>query len=190
MNFNFNAKAGLKKFLQKDQSTASTVHALSLSELLQIYVKAVQEKEKDDIFFRDALACSAALESGETEAIEVWKSIREKTIDHLTSFWNTFGIHYDVVQGESEFAVQSKHTDGALNLLKTANNLEIGDDQRTLVVLPADDRFSKPMKVPLVKSDGSSLYLLRDIACCLARSEKFKYEIFDKFSQHTSRSIY
>jgi len=165
----------LNQFSNKDRSVLSVAQKLSLPELLEIYVQSVQKKESNEEFFKQALKCSASLEKGNPEAVKVWENVRAKTIDHLTSFWNMFDIKYDVIQGESEFTVNSCQTEQAIKHLANLEVTEVGSDNRTYVLVPPDKKYGKLLKVPLVKSDGSSLYLLRDIACCLFRIEKLKY---------------
>lgn len=164
----------MAKWLPENADVVSSVEKLNLDELLRYYVKAVKEKEDNSEFFTEALRLSAALEQRDPKCLQVWESIREKTVKHLKSFWSLFGIEYDIIQGESEFTVQNQLTDKVVKDLKKMGLIEVGEDNCVSVVLPADEKFSMPLKIPLVKRDGSSLYLLRDIACAISRKEKFE----------------
>lgn len=165
----YSMQAGLAKYLPENQNVLSTVDKLTLDELLRYYVQAVQEKETNAEFSSAALKLSASLEQGDADCIRVWESIRTKTINHLKSFWSLLDVKYDVIQGESEFTMQNNLTQEALKELTTLGIIEIAEDQCVYAVLPADSKFAKPAKIPLVKKDGSSLYLLRDIACAIDR---------------------
>lgn len=147
---------------------------LSLDELLRYYVRAVQEKEKDEEFFSQALKLSAALEQGDPDCLRVWELIREKTLNHLKSFWSMLDVKYDVIQGESEFTIQNDLTSKAIQELTKLGLIEVGEDSCVYAVLPPDSKFPNPLKIPLVKKDGASLYLLRDIACAVSRKKKYE----------------
>lgn len=82
----------------EDEPLIKTVHKLDLSQLLEYYVRAVKEEETDKEFANQTRKFSLALEKQEREALDIWATIREKTVNHLGNVWNQFGIQYDVIQ--------------------------------------------------------------------------------------------
>ncbi len=71
---------------------------MDLRSLLDYYIRAVKEQEGNEEFAKEARKYSAALERHEPVAFNIWKQIREKTVDHLDTVWKQFGIEYDVIQ--------------------------------------------------------------------------------------------
>ena len=74
------------------------MHKLSLSELLDYYVRAVKEESSNETFANQTRKYALALEKQERTALDIWATVREKTINHLGTVWNQFGISYDVIQ--------------------------------------------------------------------------------------------
>jgi len=71
---------------------------MELRSLLDYYIRAVKEQETNTEFAKEAREYSAALERQDSEALNIWATIREKTVNHLGTMWNQFGITYDVIQ--------------------------------------------------------------------------------------------
>jgi len=63
----------------------------------------------------------------------------------------------------------------ALAQLKKLGLTEMSADNCLYAKLEKDEKFPKDMTIALVKGDGTSLYLIRDMACAIARTASFKY---------------
>ncbi|CAG7639310.1 unnamed protein product [Allacma fusca] len=157
-------------------SLLSCVERMDLSQLLEIYVRAVKEQETNPEFAGRARELSAALEKGDPNAVEVWRSIREKSTSHLDGVWAELGIKFDVVQAESEYTMQSGHTDKAMLLLQTADVIQTKPDGCQFALVQLTEKAKQKLQVTLVKSDGSSLYILRDIAAAVHRTLDYKFD--------------
>jgi arginyl-tRNA synthetase len=171
--------AGLSKWLPREEDVPMTryVHKLGLHELLGYYVRAIKEEASNEEFATQTRKLSLALEKQERTALDIWATVREKTINHLGTVWNQFGIVYDVIQGESEFAIASDHTEETMEILKEKADLVTGDDGCVFASVWSKGKLEgNQVQVPLVKADGSSLYLLRDIAAARSRLQKFKFD--------------
>jgi len=78
--------------------------------------------------------------------------------------------------------MRSDHTESAVNELKNLSVVETAEDGCTYATIPIPgNRENKTMRIPLVKADGSSLYLLRDIAAARSRAKKFPWVIVTKY---------
>jgi arginyl-tRNA synthetase len=77
------------------------------------------------------------------------------------------GVHFDEFHWESQYGIQ--HLKAVLENLEQNGHLTRMPDGRQFVKIPATEK-----SVTLVKSDGSSLYLTRDLAAAIDRHDRFK----------------
>lgn len=136
--------------------------------LYKAYVMANKEAETDSSIAEKARNYFKDLESGHqsTELIEQWQKYRDYTIKNLKVVYKRLGVSFDVYDWESQYS--QKHISEVLEQLEQKQLLLSEKDGRKVVVV--DKR-----RVPVIKSDGSTLYLARDIAALLDRWQRFKF---------------
>ena len=139
-----------------------------LQSLLDIYVKANKLAEQDENFATKAKTAFKELEEGDQDKVDFWEHCRRLTILELEKNYKTLNINFDHYHGESMY---SKDKSAAvLKMMDEQGMLRVEDDGRTVVDLERS-------KVTVKKSDGSSLYISRDIAAALDRAERYNFDL-------------
>lgn len=133
--------------------------------LLEIYVKANALAEKDESVSVTARNLFQRLESGDEELSKNWTEIRQYTVTELRQTYARLGVQFDEFHWESQYGI--KELTDVLSILEKAGHLFTKPGEGTKVVRLNDQRT-----VTLIKSDGSSLYLTRDLAAAIDRWKK------------------
>lgn len=125
----------------------------------------VQRSSNQDL--REQL-CNTKNPDGE---LQIWKLFRKLSIDEFSRIYNLIGISFDYYEGESESSV---YVDEIAGILLKA---EIAKESLGAVVIPLSDKpdGSEPPAL-LAKSDGTSLYLSRDIVTAIIRHAKYNFD--------------
>ena len=152
-----------KKQLKEDQAENKNTTALE-AEIQALEAKSTNEKARK--FF-------TRLESGDREALAIWKRFRDLSIDKYKKTYARLNIHYDHYSGESQ--VEKHRMDQAAQRLRDTGVSE--DSQGAVVVdLTKDPKTKKLGKALVQKRDGSSLYLTRDIGEAVKRYELYHFD--------------
>ncbi len=95
----------------------------------------------------------------------LWKLFRKLSIQEFKRIYNIINVSFDFYEGESQ---SSKL---AVNLVNILLKADIAETSMDAVIIPME-------KTPalIAKSDGTTLYLSRDIATAVLRFEKFKFD--------------
>lgn len=150
-----------------------------INHLFEVYVKinkditVEKEKSEDESSETDikAKAYFRKMEDGDENAIALWKTFRELSIDRYISTYARLNIKYDVYGGESLVSQESMNKAFAE---LDAKKLIYEDKGAKLVDLKP---FNKKLgKVLVEKSDGTKLYMTRDIAGAVDRYNKYKFD--------------
>ncbi|MBQ6608122.1 MAG: arginine--tRNA ligase [Firmicutes bacterium] len=136
--------------------------------LLHYYTKFHEEAENDPSLDDEARETFAKLEQGGKEETELWQWFRDESLKEFTRVYDMLGIEYDSYAGESFYSDKMPAVVQELkdkNLLVESNGAEIVDLE-PYGLTPA----------PILKSDGSTLYITRDLAC--AKYRKATYDFY------------
>ena len=147
------------------------VEADPISTLLKYYVNFHQQAEKDPSLEEEARAAFAALERGEKEEHDLWAWFREESLKEFTVVYDLMGIHFDSFDGESFFSDKMGRVTDELKekgLLETSDGAQIVDLERF-------EGCAGLGKALVTKSDGSTLYITRDIAAAIYRKEHYDF---------------
>ncbi|XP_017119713.1 probable arginine--tRNA ligase, mitochondrial isoform X1 [Drosophila elegans] len=143
------------------------MQASPIEVLYESYVAANKASEESPDIAKQARALFAALEAGTDETMaKQWQQYRKYTIEDLSKVYKRLGVHFDSYEWESQYS-QNQIQD-ALAKLREAGLLHQELDGREVVVV--DGR-----RIPVIKSDGSTLYLARDIAALLERLSRYQF---------------
>ena len=136
--------------------------------LLSYYTKFHEEAEKDPSLDDEARETFAKLEQGGEEEVKLWQWFRDESLKEFTRVYDMLGIEYDSYAGESFYSDKMPAVVQELkdkNLLVESNGAEIVDLE-PYGLTPA----------PILKTDGSTLYITRDLAC--AKYRKATYDFY------------
>ncbi len=148
--------AGFKEFGNEKELAKNPI-----KHLYEIYVK-VSKDEKYDELGREWFS---KLESGNKEAVSLWKKFREESISEFNKIYQTLGISFDVLSGESEY---NNQMDKVVKELEKKKLLTLSEGAYIV------DLTSENLGVVLIKkSDGTTLYATRDLAAAIHRKKEY-----------------
>jgi arginyl-tRNA synthetase len=138
-------------------------------ERLNLLYKAFSKAAEAEPGLEDAArAAFAKLEAGDAWYRTLWARFREVTLDELRRLYAVLNVEFDSYVGEAFFADRLQPV---IDLLQ-AKNLLVASQGAEVVDLEAEG-----MPPALIrKSDGSTLYITRDLAAALYRWETYAFD--------------
>ncbi|KAL6257894.1 hypothetical protein P5V15_011493 [Pogonomyrmex californicus] len=136
--------------------------------LYTAYVAANKLAETDSSILTRAREIFNDLENGTGITHERWKMFKQYTVEELKKVYNRIGITFDEYHWESMY--NAKNMEKIIMLMEKMQLL-IKDEQGRKVV-----NLDNEKSVPIIKSDGSTLYITRDIAAAIDRFEKNNFD--------------
>nr|XP_012215145.1 PREDICTED: probable arginine--tRNA ligase, mitochondrial [Linepithema humile] len=136
--------------------------------LYTAYVTANKLAETNSAILDRAKEIFNDLETGKGVTCEQWKVFRQYTVEELKRTYSRIGITFDEYHWESMY--NAKNMEEIVTLMERMQLLIKDEKNRKVVNL--DDKKS----VPVIKSDGSTLYIARDIAAAIDRFEKNNFD--------------
>ena len=141
-----------------------------IKECLNLYVKFHQEAEKDKMLEEEARAWFKKLEDGDNEAVKLWKYFKDLSIENFKRIYAILGVSFDSYTGESFYATNALTKE----VLSEAESKKVSsrDKDNSVIVNLEEDKLGIAL---LVKSDGASLYMTRDLAAAKYRWEHYRF---------------
>ena len=138
-----------------------------IKSLLSYYTKFHQEAEKHPELEDEARAIFTKLEHGEKEEVELWQWFRDESLKEFNRVYDMLGITFDSYKGESFYSDKMQRF---VDELKEKGLLE---EDKGANIVRLDDYGLPPALI--TKSDGSTLYITRDIAAAVYRKETYDF---------------
>lgn len=135
--------------------------------LLSYYTKFHVEAEKDPSLDQEARDIFTRLEKGEPEEVELWQWFRDESLKEFTRVYDMLGIEFDSYAGESFYSDKMPRF---VQELKDAKLLEESEGAQ---IVNLEEYGMSPALI--TKSDGSTLYITRDIAAAVYRKEHYDF---------------
>lgn len=139
-----------------------------IKELLKLYVDYNELANQDSEKMDDARRWFSELESGNPEAVKLWEWFKEISLGEFDRVYTMLGVEFDSYNGES---FSSQFIDDVIKELRDKNLLEMSDGAE---IINLEDEGLPNMIV--IKSDGSSTYITRDIATALYRKREYDFD--------------
>ena len=142
------------------------INADPIKELLKLYVKYTEEAEKNPELMDEARAWFKKLEDKDEEALKVWSWFKEISLKEFNRVYDLLEIDFDSYDGEyyhSQFVdevVKELEEKKLLVESEGATVIEMGEEEPPAIIL---------------KKDGSSTYITRDIATALYRKKHYDF---------------
>ncbi len=154
--------AAYKKWGDKE-----TVEKNPIPELLKLYIQFNAESEKDETLIDEARYWFNQLEKGNQEAIELWQWFKDVSMLEFNRVYGMLNIKFDSYAGESFYS------DKMPRVMKELVEKNLLVDSRGAKIV---DLEPYGMPSPLIqKSDGSTLYITRDIAAAIYRKDTYDF---------------
>ncbi len=135
--------------------------------LLEYYKKFHEEAENDPTLEDEARATFTKLEHGEKEETELWQWFRDESLKEFNRVYDMLGIHFDSYNGESFYS------DKMPRFVKELADKGLLEEDEGAQIVRLDD-YNLPVAL-ITKSDGSTLYITRDIAAAVYRKETYDF---------------
>ncbi|KIJ45253.1 hypothetical protein M422DRAFT_251433 [Sphaerobolus stellatus SS14] len=159
---------GFKKYGSEEELAIDPI-----KHLLYVYVKinadARESEEAKTRIQKEAQEFFRQMEEGDEEALKIWRRYRDLSLQKYIREYETLNISFDVYWGESK--VSKEWLQKCVPLAEKAGIVE--DSKGAKLV---DLEKYKLGKTILQKSDGTSIYLTRDIAGAIERWEQYKFD--------------
>jgi len=155
------------KLIYMIKSKNLKIENLKIENLERLYVEFHRLAEKDPGLEEEGRKWFKRLEEGDPEAKRIWQACVDLSLEEFNRIYSLLGIKIDYAYGESYY-----HFNGWMDqVLADAQKKGLLKKSRgaTIIDLPE-------LKVPamLVKSDGATTYLLRDLAAIKFRVKKWQ----------------
>lgn len=136
--------------------------------LYTAYVTANKLAETDSSVLQRAREIFKDLETGTGVTFEQWKMFKQYTVEELKRTYGRIGITFDEYHWESMY-----------NAIKIEKIIALMEEMQLLVTDELNRKvvnLENQKSVPIIKSDGSTLYIARDIAAAIDRFEKNNFD--------------
>ncbi|KAM8952330.1 putative arginine--tRNA ligase, mitochondrial [Pelodytes ibericus] len=142
-----------------------------LEHLCDVYVKINDAAEQDENLRMSAKDFLKKLEDGHPEALNMWTNLRDLSVKEYIKVYKRLGVRFDDYSGESIYKDKAQ---GVLQLLRNKGLLKTTENGTGVIdVSEAQDLTSYKT---VVRSDGTSLYITRDLAAAIDRMEKYNFD--------------
>lgn len=152
---------GIEKYGLKDDTFSS---------ILDAYVKISNLAKEDESIDKKAFDYLKLVESGNKEMVQKFKKITDKCVKGQSAIFDTLNIHFDVFTHESDF-VYDNYLEEILSKLEKTGKLHTDTLGRKYVDLTGYDIPTREPVLVLTRSNGTSLYPIRDIAYSIHKLE-------------------
>lgn len=136
-----------------------------ITSLQELYVKFHEEEKLNPNLGDEARHIFKELELGNDTYLKLWKQFKDLSLKEFSYFYDMLGVTFDHFIGESFY--ESYMHDAVLEM-EEKHILESDDDA---LIIRLDDTMPPAL---IKKKDGSTLYMTRDVAAAIYRSEHFK----------------
>ena len=140
----------------------------ALEDLNNIYVRISNLCKEDEEVMEKCRDNFKKLEDGDPEYVKIWKEFVNLSLEEFFKVYDMLNVSFDEIKGEASYSedmvkvVEMLDEKGILKDSKGAKIIDFNDD--------------KLKEVLIVKSNGSTLYITRDIAAALYRMKKYDYD--------------
>ncbi len=151
----------------KSWGDKETVEKDPIPELLKLYVKFHDLAEENPELEDEAREWFKKLEEGHQEAVELWQWFRDVSLQEFNRIYEMMGIDFDSYAGESFY---SDKMDAVIDRLEEKGLLQ---DSKGAKIVDLEEYKMPPALIK--KSDGSTLYITRDLAAAIYRKETYNF---------------
>jgi arginyl-tRNA synthetase len=163
---------GWKKYGSED-----ALESDSIQHLVDLYIRANQEAERDPSVRDRAREYFRRLEEGDPKLHSLWERFRRLSVEAFEKTYDRLDIQFDSYEGE---AAAQQRVDETIERFLDAGVAEISDGATIVEVSDTIEGEHEIAPCMLRKSDGSTTYAARDVAEAIRRWEEtsFAYNIY------------
>lgn len=135
--------------------------------LYELYVKINQAAQEEPAIQEAARENFRRMEEGDPGLLALWNRFRTLSIREYELVYSRLGVHFDVYSGESFYRDKVQ---GVFEELKAMGLLQLSQGAAIVDLLPWGLNVAL-----LAKSDGTTLYLTRDLAAAHERYAEYRF---------------
>ncbi len=139
-----------------------------IEELMKIYVRINQLCEQDETVLEACRENFHLLEQKDADCVELWERFKNVSLQEFQKIYDRLGIQFDAMIGESFYIDKM---DKVYELLEQANVLQ--ESEGAQIVDLEDQGLGVCM---IKKSNGSSIYVTRDLAAIRYRAQTYDFD--------------
>nr|XP_031834584.1 probable arginine--tRNA ligase, mitochondrial [Nomia melanderi] len=139
-----------------------------IKSLYKAYVIANELAKTDSRITDRAREIFNQLEYGNANSKE-WQTFKDYTVQELEKTYKRIGVSFEEYHWESTYTASNIST--LIKSMEATKLLMLDEENRKVIPI------SEIKNIPLIKSDGSTLYIVRDIAAAIDRFEKNKFDV-------------
>lgn len=144
------------------------VEASPIPELLKLYIQFHDEAEAHPEMEDEARAWFTKLENGDEEATQLWQWFRDESLKEFSRVYDLLDIEFDSLAGESFYSDKMPRV---IEMLEEKGLLQESKGAR---IVDLEDYKMPPALI--MKNDGSTLYMTRDLAAAIYRKETYNFD--------------
>ena len=164
----YGTQFGMMIAAYKKWGDMDTIRRDPIPAMLDLYVRYNKEAEADPAYKEEARYWFKELEEGNPEAVQLWQAFKDLSLKEFSRVYDLLGIQFDSWNGESFY---SDKMDAVIQKLEEKNLLELSDGAR---IVDLKDENMPPALIQ--KSDGSTLYITRDLAAAIYRKNTYDFD--------------
>ena len=139
-----------------------------IEDLMKIYIRINELCQKDETVLEACRENFRLLEQKDSACMALWERFKEVSLQEFQRVYEMLGIHFDANIGESFYIDKM---DKIYELLENANILKQSEGAQIV------DLEEKGLGICLIKkSNGSSIYVTRDLAAIRYRAETYHFD--------------
>ena len=135
--------------------------------LVKLYVRINTEADEHPEYTEEGRAWFAKLEHGDEEAWKLWHWFREMSLQRFQRVYDMLNVHFDSFNGE---AFSAQKMEEPIQLLKDKGLLK---ESRGAQIVDLDKYKLPPLLI--IKSNGTTTYITRDLATALFRKRMYGF---------------
>ncbi|XP_064598777.1 probable arginine--tRNA ligase, mitochondrial [Liolophura sinensis] len=166
---------GLKRY-----GNSEALKSSPMEHLFEVYVKVNSDVSREaeggnktsTPTQREGLDIFRQLENGDTTYLDQWQELRDLSVKEYRNIYKRLGVWFDEYHGEAMYV---RSAQDVINRWRNMGLLEFEKDTGVGYV-DMGQHLGHSSRAKVLKSDGTSLYLTRDIAAILDRFERYQFD--------------
>lgn len=139
-----------------------------LETLNDIYVRISNLCKEDEKVLEKCRDNFKKLEEEDPKFVSIWQEFVDISLKEFFKIYKILNVSFDEIKGEASY---SKDLPGVVKMLEEKNVLK--DSQGAKIIEFEDEKLDPAL---ILKSNGSTLYITRDIAAALYRIKEYNYD--------------
>ena len=162
---------GLLAIAFKKYGNYGELQSNPIKHLYELYVRINQDAATDSTIHDEAREYFKLMEDGDPTTLMLWSRMRDLSIEEYKRMYAKLNVEFDIYGGES------KHRDQVASQLKLLESFELlieADNGAKIIDL--ESKCPGLGKTVIVKKDGTTIYITRDISAAIHRWVSHEFE--------------